>query len=152
VLRAVFLKRPGQRDRIYVTRSDGTTTGWDFPSYGHGLPHDLCHLVVESELGLRHGFWGLVDQGAEIDLVDNQATLVRAGRRLVDEEGIDLSGLVEAETAVARLTSPDPEARLQRGMQEPHGIDASIRIHRRLEDLTRRWAALGDGESITLEF
>jgi hypothetical protein len=62
VLEASFVRRRGSRDRVYVTRSDGTTTGWDFPSYGDGLPHDLCHLVVEEALGLSEGFWGLVDR------------------------------------------------------------------------------------------
>ena len=47
MLEVTFVCRRRQRDRVYVTRSDGTTTGWDFPSYGDGLPHDLCHLVVE---------------------------------------------------------------------------------------------------------
>jgi hypothetical protein len=58
VLEVSFVRRRGKRDRVYVHRSDGTSTGWDFPSYGDGLPHDLCHLVVEDELGLPDGFWG----------------------------------------------------------------------------------------------
>jgi len=58
VLKATFVRRRGRRDRVYVTRADGTSTGWDFPSYGDGLPHDLCHLVVEEELKLSGGFWG----------------------------------------------------------------------------------------------
>ena len=29
---------------------------------GDGLPHDLCHLVVEDGLELSEGFWGLFDQ------------------------------------------------------------------------------------------
>lgn len=36
---------------VEVTRSDGTSLCWDFPSYGDALPRDLCHLIVEE--GLR---------------------------------------------------------------------------------------------------
>ncbi|MDQ3570648.1 MAG: hypothetical protein M3450_12995 [Actinomycetota bacterium] len=81
MLDATFVRRRGSRDRVYVTRADGTSTSWHFPSYGDGLPHDLCHLVVEDELGLTDGFWGLIDQGVEVRLVNNQATLCAATRR-----------------------------------------------------------------------
>src|SRR5205085_7988244 len=89
-----------------VHRGDGSSTGWDFPSYGDGLPHDLCHLVVEDELGLTEGFWGLVDQGVEVDLVDNQATLMRDGKPLTEHPDADFRGLMQAEAAVAALGSP----------------------------------------------
>ena len=55
VLEVAFVRRRGGRDRVYVTRADGTSTGWDFPSYGDWLPHDLCHLVVEEGLVPRPG-------------------------------------------------------------------------------------------------
>jgi hypothetical protein len=53
---------------------------FDFPSYGDGLPHDLCHLVVEDGLGLSEGFWGLVDQHVDVCVVNNQPTLMRDGK------------------------------------------------------------------------
>src|SRR3984893_12789772 len=65
---ATFVRRRGSRDRVYVTRGDGTSTGWDFPSYGDGLPHDLCHLVVEEALRLADGFWGVVHQGGGVEV------------------------------------------------------------------------------------
>ncbi len=106
VVTATFVRRQGRRDRVYVTRDDGTSTGWDFPSYGDGLPHDLCHLVVEEELSLTEGFWGLVDQGVDVALVNGQPTLVHDGRPLVEQGGYDISGLIEAEAAVAVLAGP----------------------------------------------
>jgi hypothetical protein len=106
MLEATFVRRRGSSDRVYVVRSDTTTTAWDFPSYGDGLPHDLRHLVVEDALGLASGFWGLVDHGVEVALVDDETTLVRHGTPLVDLPGFDFSGLTEAEEAVALLASP----------------------------------------------
>jgi hypothetical protein len=62
--------------------------------------------VVEDELDLTEGFWGLVDQGVDVGLVDNKATLMRDGRPLVEQIGVDFSGLTEAEAAVAVLGGP----------------------------------------------
>lgn len=135
-------------------RSDGTSTGWDFPSYGDGLPHDLCHLVVEDELGLADGFWGLVDQGFEVALVHNQATLVRDGAQLGEQVGLDLAGLLEAEAAVAALApgigepGPEPGAKLP-ARATP---DAVAAIHRRLRVLAPEWRDLKDDAAITLLF
>jgi len=42
-------------------------------SYGDGLPHDLAHLVVESAFGLRGGFWGRVDDGADPQAINAEA-------------------------------------------------------------------------------
>jgi hypothetical protein len=106
VLEVSFVRRRGSRDRVYVSRADGTTVDWAFPSYGDGLPHDLCHLVVEQALGLTEGFWGLVDQGVDVGLVNNEATLLRDGRPLTEHLDADFAGLVQAEAAVASFGSP----------------------------------------------
>src|SRR5438270_5597791 len=50
---------PGERERMWVTRSDGSTDQVPI-----NMVHDLPHLVVESALGLRFGFWGLINEGA----------------------------------------------------------------------------------------
>lgn len=65
VLKATFVRTQGQRDRIYVTRSNGSQVQWVFPTYGDRLPHDLVHLVVETAFGLTRGFWGRVDEGVD---------------------------------------------------------------------------------------
>jgi hypothetical protein len=63
MLQAVFVRVAGERDRVYVRRSDGSEVSWAFPSYGAGLPHDLAHLVDEARFGLRSGFWGRGEHG-----------------------------------------------------------------------------------------
>ncbi len=104
-LEVSFVRHRGRRDRVYVSRADGSSTGWDFPSYGDRLPHDLCHLVVEEGLGIVEGFWGLVERGVEVELIDNQATLVRDGKPLVEKVGTDFTDLVAAAEAVALCSS-----------------------------------------------
>jgi hypothetical protein len=178
MLEASFVRRRGSRDRVHVVRRDTTTTGWDFPSYGDGLPHDLCHLVVEDALGLASGFWGLVDDGVEVALVDNETTLVRHGKPLVEDPGFDFSGLTEAEEAVALLASPFvsvddsgplalarvgtpfPETRpagdlgALLGFTLPASATTAVitAITDRLRELGHRWRALQDGGAITLTF
>jgi hypothetical protein len=177
-LQVSFVRHRGRRDRVYVTRQDGSSTAWDFPSYGDRLPHDLCHLVVEEALGIAAGFWGLVDQGVEVELVDNQATLVRDGRPLLAEPGIDFSDLMAAEEAVALLgptgmrvdearplavghfgpsttdASGPGDLRTALGFALPVGVRSEVMasLRRRLAELEGQWRALGDGDAITLTF
>jgi hypothetical protein len=61
------------RDRIYVVRPDGSEVHWAFPTYGDDPPHDLIHLVVEAAFGLRRGFWGRVDAGADPAAISAEA-------------------------------------------------------------------------------
>ena len=176
-LTVAFVRHRGRRDRIYVTRQDGTSTFWDFPSYGDRLPHDLIHLVVEDGLGIVDGFWGMVDSGVEVTLIDNQATLVADGRPLVEKPGIDFSDLMRAEQAVA-LLSPSLATEPVRGLtvarldstsqdgSSPSGSGADLgfelpshlsrhqvdAVRKRLDDLGRQWRGLDDGTAITLTF
>jgi hypothetical protein len=70
---------PDERDRMWVTRSDGSTDQVPI-----NMVHDLPHLVVESFFGLQFGFWGLIDAGAftrEIQASQaRDAKRVKAGR------------------------------------------------------------------------
>lgn len=173
-LTASFTRRREPTDRVRVTRSDGTSTAWDFPTYGDVLPHDLVHLVVEEGLGLTAGFWGLVDQGADVVMVGDQAVLAREGTPLADQPGTDVTGLVQAEEAVAllgpqprleqagkitiarldpeSLTTPDPHVtarQLAFQLPETATPDRIEAIRGRLQQLARRWRGRDDA-TITL--
>ena len=65
MLNASFVRTVGDRDRIYVRRSDGSEVNWVFPTFGDAPPHDMIHLVVESAFGVTQGFWGRVDAGID---------------------------------------------------------------------------------------
>lgn len=58
-----FVRDGSGGDRAYVTRHDGSEASFKIWPSVTGLPHDLAHLVVEDELGLVLGFWGLVAAG-----------------------------------------------------------------------------------------
>lgn len=42
------------------------------------LPHDLGQMIVEASLGIEHGFWGCVAQGASFKSLGRKRT--RPGR------------------------------------------------------------------------
>jgi hypothetical protein len=48
---------------------------------GRHLPHDLSTFVVEAELGLAHGFWGCVADGATFRSLPRRRT--DEGRRVI---------------------------------------------------------------------
>jgi hypothetical protein len=173
-----FVRHRGRRDHVHVMRSDGSSADWAFPSYGNELPHDLCHLVVEDALGIAEGFWGLLDEGMDVALVDNQATLVRNGRPLIEDPSVDFSDLNSAEQAVALLSSigmhteevgtltlvrldpaaPSPPStdllRSELGFGLPPNIseETILQVRERLADLRRQWQGLDDGSAIVLTY
>jgi len=57
--------RTDKLDQLRCVRADGSATTTAMPRQGI-LPHDLVHYVVESTLGWRHGFLGMVAAGADI--------------------------------------------------------------------------------------
>ena len=100
VLKASFVRTIGERDRIYVVRSDGSHVNWAFPTYGDALPHDLIHLVVEAAFGLAHGFWGRVDAGADPGAIMADANR-RGGSNKYSAFGSDRSELLLSEAPPA---------------------------------------------------
>lgn len=118
-----------ERDRMWVTRTDGSTDQVPI-----NIVHDLPHLVVESALGLRFGFWGLIDAGAfsrEIKASHaRQPERVKAGRSgvlmglarqspLADEEIDSLVAEHEQELIAAKTLT---NAFRSEGRQRPEDI------------------------------
>ena len=57
--------RGDKYDGLRCVRRDGSATACTMPRQGT-LPHDLVHYVVESTLGWRHTFYGMIAAGADI--------------------------------------------------------------------------------------
>ena len=56
--------RPHKRSILQIERDDGSID-WDYINPGL-LTHDLAHYAVETVLLLKHGFFGIINQGASI--------------------------------------------------------------------------------------
>ena len=57
-------KKKGKPSTVTIIRDDGTST-WSKIHPGLEF-HDIGHYAVESELGFRHAFFGLINQGHDI--------------------------------------------------------------------------------------
>lgn len=67
-LRLRFKRHPDGSASLTGTRRDGTTT-WQRQRGGVAMvlpPHDLTHYAVETTLGMRRGFYGLLADGWDI--------------------------------------------------------------------------------------
>jgi len=94
-LRVDFLKGEGRRYRSRLHRADGVVVEFEGGAYNRvggspgELPHDLAHLVVEDELGLDQGVWGVLAAGglfrhARVVEGRQPAHAAQRGRREVD--------------------------------------------------------------------
>lgn len=71
----LILTRRGRTDKyddLRCVRRDGSATGCAMPRQGI-LPHDLVHYVVESTLGWRNAFYGMIAGGTDIGPAMEQA-------------------------------------------------------------------------------
>jgi len=163
-LRARFVRTVGERDKVYVRRSDGSETSWVFPTFGDGLPHDLVHLVVERDFGVRDGFWGRVDRGVDPAKISEQANRM-GGKGKFAGFGDDLRELYVAEALAAAAWSPSGETLEERhaqlvaayasaGLPLPQSVTVTGlgESARRLAELTLTWRGLRPKGTIELEF
>lgn len=142
-------------------RADGTST-WQrhegrnatyFPF------HDLTHLALESVLGFRHGFFGLIADGW--DIADTGGKGARGP--LPDEARLveHLAGLLDRERIGGAAVLSAAEVRAQLGMHADAGrigpvptiTDAQLdAVRARASELRAAWAALPPGETLEVRF
>jgi hypothetical protein len=141
-------------------RADGTVT-WQrqegkiasvFPF------HDMTHYVVETELGFRAGFFGLVAQGWDIN-----DTSGKTARGPLPEEAITVEnvvGLFDVQRSLGVEWTADEvneQARIfatARGTPAPPVLadDEVSKIRQRIRDLFERWNRLTPDETLDLPF
>lgn len=150
-------------DFLAVTRSDGTHCEARFPHKGP-VPHDAMHVLVERALGLRRGFWGLIDAG---NAPDQLVELAKAGGHASAERArvpdAAIVELLQAERMVeayeALLWSGGGDLADLLGMAEPNcaasfvpcpDVDASLhdRICAEMNALLAEWSAAPIGHAV----
>ncbi len=154
-------------DAGYVTRAirdDNVTIEIHGSDRAGGLPHDLAHFVVESELGLPYGFWGCVARGAEFRSVrvlagrrppragERSSSIIKeAGQRLIEAEVL-VGVLIAAASTDRRRYWPAVRERLERGWTILTALDeqAVERACLRLRQVAQEWAALPPGGELHL--
>ena len=99
---------------------------------GGDVPHDLATYVVEAALGIEHGFWGCVADGATFKTLGRKRTPM--GRGVIARYASELD---EAEVRVN-----DAYFAWRRGESTPVAPD--------LDAMVVRWRALGEDESLVV--
>jgi hypothetical protein len=144
---------------LSCTRADGTVT-WQRQQGGHALffpRHDLTHYAVETILGHRRGFFGLVAEGW--DFTDFGSPWPR-GPMPADADPSELIvGLLDAERACGAEWSAAEMVEQAGVFYEGVGItgaaltladDQLSRIRARRAELFARWEAVAPGEALEL--
>ena len=101
---------------------------------GGDVPHDLATFVIESALGIRHGFWGCVAEGATFRSLGRKRT--PQGRSVIQRH---LGDLDDGERRVNEVYFA-----WRRGEPTPAG-DA-------LDAMLARWRSLANDEELVLEW
>jgi hypothetical protein len=99
---------------------------------GRHLPHDLSTFVVERELGLAHGFWGCVAEGASFRSLPRRRT--DPGRKVIRDHVSDLDA---AEVRV--------DAEVQGWLQGRRPATAPV-----LDAMLVRWRSLPPDQALVL--
>ncbi|PQP01101.1 hypothetical protein C5614_06055 [Massilia phosphatilytica] len=105
--------RTDKYDDLRCLRRDGSATGCAMPRQGI-LPHDLVHYVVESTLGWRHAFYGMIAAGADIGPAMEQAH--DPGNTALADQAIHVEAIVES-----------LQAQLWSGTFDPAMFDEGVR-------------------------
>lgn len=164
-LRAQFVRTGEGRDHVDVTFGDGTTLSWQVRASREHPPHDLVQLIVESALGLTHGFWGLLLTGT--DVLSLRSPGSTSTWPSLDQESF--AALTQAEAVVSAIDTargpdgvPDaealtrtiPAACARSGVPAPEGIDQA-RCDLTVAQLAaadRRWRALPAGQGLRFSY
>jgi hypothetical protein len=101
---------------------------------GADIPHDLATFVIEQALGIRHGFWGCVSEGATFRTLGRKRT--EPGKAVIKRHLTELDG---AETRVN-----DVYFKWRAGEVTP--VDGS------LDEMLARWRKLGEYEELVLHW
>ncbi len=154
-LTIIFTKR---RDGSVVTRferADGTAT-WQRkhgPQARFFAMHDLTHYAVETTLGYRRGFYGLIAEG--FDLHDTSAPWPR------EQDPVEVVvGFLDRERATGERWSAaqfNEDTALHysvRGLSNPPRLDDKIldQMREAAQEIWQRWAQLSEGDSMQLTF
>jgi hypothetical protein len=159
-LKIQFNKRVDGRVVLKCVRADDSAT-WQRQDDQHAVffpLHDLTHYAVETELGFRRGFFGLIAEGWEI-----AETTGKTARGPLPNEALEVEYLVSAfsaERAGGAAATAEEFNQLAatfadgKGMPRPRELSEEdlARVRSRFDELAIRWRSIPPGKTIELEF
>ena len=99
---------------------------------GADVPHDLATFVIEQGLGIRHGFWGCVSEGATFRTLGRKRT--EPGKAVIQRHLTDLD---EAEARVNEVFF----------VWRAGGVTP---VNEALDEMLATWRNLGEHEELVL--
>jgi hypothetical protein len=141
-------------------RSDGTVT-WQKQEGKNAafFPlHDLTHYAVETELGFRAGFYGLICDGWDIDDTTGKGARGRLPpEALIVENIVGLLDVERASKAIAKAADFTEQAErfaFVRRLPAPRPLSQEqlTRVRERIRELFQEWFALPEGGTMELRF
>ena len=145
---------------LKCTRADGSVS-WQKQEGKHAtfFPlHDLTHYAVETELGFRRGFYGLIAEGWEI-----AETTGKTARGRLPNETLEVEYLVSAFSAERASGTATTAAEFNdlaatfasaNEMTQPRELtdEDLARVRSRFNDLAMQWRSLAPGSTLELAF
>ncbi len=148
ILQIEITKRPDGAGALRCTRSDGSVTWQKQPRHAaHFALHDLTHYAVETALGYRRGFFGLIAEGWDIDDTTGQGT--RGGLPAEALEVEQIIGLFDSERGSGVLW--DSEEFNQFAPRTLTGTEIQS-VHTLRAALFQQWFAIPPGQKVELKF
>ncbi len=149
MLRIQITKRTDGGGVLRCTRPDGSIT-WQKQTQRqatHFALHDLTHFAVESALGFKRGFYGLIAEGWDID----DTTGKGARGRLPEEAGEveRVVGLFDMERAGGVIYTAEE---FNEHSPRPFTNDDLTRVRKLRGELFSKWFAVEPGRALELEF
>ena len=148
MLRIEIVKQADGTGVLRCTREDGSVT-WQKQTRhaAHFALHDLTHYAVETALGYRQGFFGLLAAGWDVE-----DTSGKGSRGAVPPEAIEVErivGLFDAERGSGTLWTAEEFNEFG-----PRALtDAEIQNVRALRGvLFQQWKAVAPGQTLELQF
>lgn len=155
-----FTKRKDGSGLLRCVRQDGTVTRQKQESKHAPFfaLHDLTHFAVESTLGFRRGFFGLIAEGWEIE-----ETTGKTARGPLPKEAIQVEyivGALDAERASGAIWTAEDFNRHRATHSESAGLDAMrkfteeelARVRAPRAELFAQWRALNPAEVLELRY
>jgi hypothetical protein len=166
-MKITFIRESERDCRIRCECDNGAVLAVRNFSRQLGLPHDLAHYIVERDLGLAWGFWGLVAAGATFTSVTLCSGRKRphyreVGQRLITEHHEHLGGaemlvsvLVQIWQGVRDANTAATRAVLTWASQRA-GVtvdrECIARVCAMLSHMEAQWLSLDPGASLTLDW
>lgn len=149
MLKIQITKRTDGGGVLRWARFDGSVT-WQKQTQRHAAHlalHDLTHFAVESALGFKRGFYGLIAEGWDIE----DTTGKGARGRLPEEAGEveRVVGLFDMERAGGVIYTAEE---FNEHSPRPFTDDDLARVRKLRGELFSKWFAVEAGNALKLEF